>query len=173
MKTTIISTIFILILAIITLLSVGIIRENKRRELFNSKLESIINAELYTLESRAVRVSELYNQKKIVIIYFDTYCDICRIEAKEFFHLKAQFKDSDIIFISSNTTDEIKKFIVENKLSQSNIHFLNDKNYLLIKEYDISNIPFIILYINNRIHKTYKGAINIKQIIKDKNEKEI
>ncbi len=45
MKTTIISTIFILILAIITLLSVGIIRENKRRELFNSKLESHYSVE--------------------------------------------------------------------------------------------------------------------------------
>lgn len=169
-KATILVT-FVMVITGITLLAIAIREKSKTKELFYQKLAIIPQIDLYDLNSNLVKLNNIGLKEKVIIIYFDTNCDICQIEAKEFYNFQDKFKDSDVVFISNNTIDETKRFIIENRLEESNYLFLSDSNYLLIKDYHIQTIPYILLYINNYLVKTYKGGVSIKQIIKDKNDK--
>lgn len=162
---------FIMIITGIIFLAIAIQEKSKTKELFYQKLAIIPQIDLYDLNSNLVKLNDIGLKEKVIIIYFDINCDICRIEAKEFNNFQDNFKDSDIVFISNNTIDETKSFIIENKLEESGYLFLSDNNYSLIKNYNIQTIPYILLYINNNLAKTYKGGVSIKQIIKDKNDK--
>jgi len=161
----IISTLFV---SIIAFLAIKIQKNNSERNLFADELLSIPSIEVYDLNNKPLRLDSLCVGEKIIIVCFDTDCELCHIEAREFGRLQNEFEDSQVVFISNNTVDEINKFIIDNGLENSSYMFLNDRDFLLIMNYNIPTMPFMLLYIDNKLHNSYKGGINIEQIIKDK-----
>lgn len=167
------------ILIILVLCFVGVVlfliskiqEEQKDAEQAKSELEVIPQIELYNLDNGIVKLNDICTDKTI-IAYFSTTCDICHVEAKEFNRLKNDFDDSTVIFIANNTNEEIREFISTNGLIDNKFIFLYDKDYTFITNYDIPTTPFTLLYIGGELYKTYKGAVRIEQIIRDKNDKE-
>lgn len=159
------------IILVITLLAIKVQENRNEKDLLDNKLSSIPSIELYDLNDELVKLNEVCTGRKTIIICFDTGCEICHIEAREFLRLQDKFRDSQIMFISNNPIDEIRQFITDNKLENSGYFFLNDRNYQLARNYDIPTVPFMLLYIDNKLYKSYKGGINIEQIIRDKSDR--
>ncbi len=143
----------------------------KEKNLPDSGLLSIPSIEVYNLNNETVKLDSLCSEGKTIIVCFDTDCDICQIEAREFRNLQNKFEDSRVVFISNNAVDEIRKFITDNGLDDSGYIFLNDKDYQLVRNYNIPTMPYMLLYIDSKLYKSYKGGINIEQIIKDKHDR--
>lgn len=146
--------------------------KNRKNIIVNDKLLIIPKIELYDLEGEVIKLHEKVNNQKVIIVYFDINCDLCHIEAKEFYRLQGQFKDCSVIFISNNKKEEINEFIMINDLESSDFIFLIDKDYKLITTYNILEVPCMLLYIDNKLYKSYKGAIRVEQIIEDKSDKQ-
>ncbi len=170
-KIVILFLILFFIILVITLLAIKVQENRNEKDLLDNKLSSIPSIELYDLNDELVKLNEVCTGRKTIIICFDTGCEICHIEAREFLRLQDKFRDSQIMFISNNPIDEIRQFITDNKLENSGYFFLNDRNYQLARNYDIPTVPFMLLYIDNKLYKSYKGGINIEQIIRDKSDR--
>lgn len=170
-KLAVLITILILFISVIVFLAIKIQDNNDKRDLSGDQLSSIPPVEVYNLKDEPVKLNEVCTGRKTIIVCFDTGCEICHIEAREFLRLQDKFRDSQIMFISNNPIDEIRQFITDNKLENSGYFFLNDRNYQLVRNYDIPTTPFILLYIDNKLYKSYKGGINIEQIIRDKSDR--
>lgn len=171
-KTVILFIILLFIILAIALLAIEIQGNRNKKDLLDNKLSSIPSIEVYDLSNTPVKLDSLSTREKTIIVCFDTSCDICHIEARDYCRLQDKFEDSRVIFISNNSIKEIRQFISDNGLENSDYVFLNDRNYQLVKNYDIPTIPFMLLYIDNKLYKSYKGGINIGQIIKDKNDRQ-
>lgn len=160
-----------LFVSVIAFLAIKIQGNNNEKNLSDSKLSSVPQIEVYDLNDKPLRLDSLCTKEKVIIVCFDTSCEVCHIEAREFLRLQDKFRDSQIMFISNNPIDEIRQFITDNKLESSGYFFLNDRNYQLVRNYDIPTTPFMLLYIDNKLYKSYKGGINIEQIIRDKSDR--
>ena len=69
------------------------------------------------------------------------------------------------MFISNNPIDEIRQFITDNKLENSGYFFLNDRNYQLARNYDIPTVPFMLLYIDNKLYVSVYNTIKYIPVI--------
>ena len=161
-----------LFVSVIALLAIKIQKTNDEKNLSDSSLLSIPSIEVYNLSNESLKLDSLCAEGKTIIVCFDTGCEICHVEAREFRRLQDKFKDSRVVFISNNAVDEIRKFITDNELENSGYIFLNDRDYQLVRNYDIPTTPFMLLYIDSKLYKSYKGGINIEQIIKDKYDRQ-
>ncbi|NDV68590.1 peroxiredoxin [Dysgonomonas sp. 25] len=163
--------IFALCLVGVMILLVVKIQEKKNdMMLTESVVEKVPQIEVYNLKNEVVKLNDICTGNTI-IVYFNTTCEICHIEIKEFYRLRGELNDSQVIFISNNTNEEIGEFIASYNLDDSQFQFLRDKNYSFITSYDIPTTPFTLLYVDGELYKTYKGAVRVEQIIKDKNDR--
>ncbi|WPO79721.1 TlpA family protein disulfide reductase [Flavobacterium sp. KACC 22761] len=122
-----------------------------------------INGENFTNEN-------LKKVTPVIFIYFSTDCNYCNEEAQIINKNIKILKDIQIIFVSCENINLIKKFAQYNHLNNyDNIHFLYDGKASFAPTFDVNSIPCIVLYDKNhnlieKINGQTKPEILIKKL---------
>lgn len=139
--------------------------ENKKE--IEERRSEISAFQLQTLDGKVFTNEDLEPNKNILFLFFNSGCEICRIEGNEISRIAKEFRSTHIYFISSESVEEIMGFKNEKELNQPNITFLKDDSSFT-SNYDVSSVPFMCLYSKTgELIKIYKGGIKPELILKD------
>lgn len=102
---------------------------------------------LYTLDGKAFTDQDLPPaQRGRIVIFFDPYCDHCQKQATFMRENAATLKDFQQIWVSTETTDAIKKFQETYLKGIPNVFVLRDKDFKFDGFFGYSVAPTIYVY---------------------------
>ena len=120
-----------------------------------------INGENFTNQS-------LKKETAVIFIYFNTECDYCINEAQMIKENITQFKDVQLVFVSFENPELIKKFAQKHQLiTYDTIYFLSDNKVSFSTTFDSPSMPSMILY--NKKHQLIakiKGQTKVSTLLK-------
>lgn len=121
-----------------------------------------------TLDHRKYSNIDLKENTPTVFIYFNTECEYCQHEANNISKNIINFKETQLIFISTENARKIKQFGLKyNLLNQKNISLLVDRSGSFVSQFDAKFIPFIVIYNKeNELLKRHAGQLKAETIIK-------
>jgi peroxiredoxin len=86
-----------------------------------------------------------------IFIYFNTECEYCNEEAQMIHENIKKFENVQIIFISFEENEQIKKFAQNHQLiNYDNVYFLHDSENTFASTFDINSLPCLLLYDKNQ-----------------------
>lgn len=102
-----------------------------------------------------------------IFIYFNSECEYCQHEAIDIKENIKKLKNVQILFVSIENPKTIEKFAKNyNLLNCDNIHFLFDNRKTFADTFDVTSIPFILIYDKDkRLVKKIKGQTKIDNIL--------
>jgi len=91
---------------------------------------------------------EVETGKPLLIVYFSPECDHCQVFMKSFFKRVAEFKETQVIFITYLPVDRLVKFETEFPVNKyKNIVVGTEGMSFVVRDfYAIKEMPFAILY---------------------------
>lgn len=130
------------------------------------RIQKIPDFSFYQLNGEVFTERNLPN-KPIIFVYFNSNCEYCQSEATKIQQRIADFKQTQLIFISFEEADSIKQFAAKYKLDdQENIIFLEDRKGQFSYIFDVNSIPYIVVYdTNQKFLQKFKGATKIDNIL--------
>lgn len=154
MRKLVVSLIVLCLLGLITL----VILKAKETSKLVDNIEVVSNIkklplfEFNTLDSISFTKFNLIKGKSLVIVYFDPDCDLCEKSGKFFYAFQEFHKDSDVLFISSNTPKKILNFQKRHNLeSIPNITFLRSNQDDFFKLFNTITTPTYFIYNTKQI----------------------
>lgn len=86
-----------------------------------------------------------------IFMYYNSDCGFCNEEAQMIHDNISQFTTTQIVFVSFETLDKIKKFAQQYKLNQyDNVTFVCDSKLTFAPTFDVTSLPCIVLYDKNQ-----------------------
>lgn len=142
----------------------------------NASSEENLNSRIANLP--AVAFSLMYGQDfnlqnvranmPVLITSFSPDCDHCQHHATELYGHRNDLVNTSIVMITRADSIATRKFAEQYKLNtMTNVIFLQDKNDLFYKTFNLPAIPSMVIY--NRHHKlvkTISGEANMHHILK-------
>ena len=168
-------SILIIILGIVFYLGYNVISKIKEKNAIAKNIKYIPEFSLTTLSGDNFFKNNLKPNTPTIFIYFNSDCDFCQHEAKSISENINKFIDIQIIFVSTESIESIKKFSAQYKLNNNpNIIFLYDGKDNFYNQFGASIIPYTLFYSKNqKLIKINKGQLNAKgmlNILKNNNE---
>ncbi|MDC1285385.1 peroxiredoxin family protein, partial [Flavobacteriaceae bacterium] len=119
------------VVSLLSYLGYKVISKAKEKNAIAKQLETIPPFSFQTLEQKPFTNSNLKPNIPTIFIYFNSECDYCQYEAESISSNLHEFKNVQLIFVSTENIEIIRQFSEENKLNnQTNITFLQDSDYL-------------------------------------------
>ncbi|PIB33049.1 hypothetical protein BFP78_01955 [Gaetbulibacter sp. 5U11] len=167
-KKTILIIVAVTVLGLLSFLGYNVISKTKEKNQIAKQLETVPEFEFLTLDQKPFTKANLKTNLNTIFIYFNSQCDFCQHEAQSISDNLDSFKNVQIIFISTESIDTIKKFSEQYNLNnQQNITFLNDNLNTFSSRFDANNIPYLLIYDQNqKLIKKHKGQLNAKGILR-------
>ncbi|WP_336128007.1 peroxiredoxin family protein [Mesoflavibacter sp. CH_XMU1422-2] len=167
-KKTILIIVAVTVLGLLSFLGYNVISKTKEKNQIAKQLEIIPEFEFLTLDQKPFTKANLKTNLNTIFIYFNSECDFCQHEAQSISNNLDSFKNVQIIFISTESIDTIKKFSEQYNLNnQQNITFLNDNLNTFSSRFDANSIPYLLIYDQNqKLIKKHKGQLNAKGILR-------
>lgn len=167
-KKTILIIVAVTVLGLLSFLGYNVISKTKEKNQIAKQLETVPEFEFLTLDQKPFTKANLKTNLNTIFIYFNSQCDFCQHEAQSISNNLDSFKNVQIIFISTESIDTIKKFSEQYNLNnQQNITFLNDNLNTFSSRFDANNIPYLLIYDQNqKLIKKHKGQLNAKGILR-------
>jgi peroxiredoxin len=105
--------------------------------------------------------------KATIFVYYNSECDFCNHEAEMIQQNIDKFKNAQILFVSFEDKQKIKKFATQHKLlNYDNVHFLCDSKGTFAATFDVKSLPCLVLYDKNRqLIEKIKGQVKIETIL--------
>lgn len=146
----------------------GVFTKIHVKEIAAQRIEVVPNFKLQSIDSTSFSRTNLMLNKQTVFVFFNSQCDFCQHEAQSIHDELYQFKDVQLLFISSEPHESIASFASQYQLhKQPNITFLHDNNSLFSTELDIQSIPTVLIYNKQqKLLKKHKGQLNAHGILK-------
>ncbi|WP_157957228.1 TlpA family protein disulfide reductase [Winogradskyella tangerina] len=123
---------------------------------------------IYTInDSTDFRTKDIPKEGIVLIKYFSPDCEHCQEEAQYFVSLKDSLKNVKTIWLSGDwtTLDQVEGFSRTYQLEQLNpLAIGREINREIIDHYDISGLPFAVIYNNNQLIKTFNGSIDFEEL---------
>jgi len=155
-------------IGLIGFLSLNIVIKLKDNKNVANRIQKIPDFKLTTLSGTFFLKNDLPSQTKILFIYFNSNCDLCQVEAEEINkHIKL-FRNTQIVFVSSQTNEEILDFAKKYKLlNHENVDVLCDIQDSFSDLFDVNSIPYCLIYDKNQqLIKKIEGATTVKSLLK-------
>jgi len=158
----------IVLISVLVFLGYNITKKISYKNKVAERIKSIPEFSFLTLNNQVFKENGLTKSSYKLFVYFNSECDYCQSEANQISENIAQFKDTQLIFISFEPIQGIKNFAkTYNLLDKGNVLFLHDKKSEFSEIFDAKSIPFMLLYSKeNQLIKKFKGATKISNIIK-------
>lgn len=117
--------------------------------------------------SSLINTSEIDPKNALVFVYFSPDCEICKGETQEILTHTRELKDINFYLITSDSSQEIAKFITYFRLDTAkNIFVGRDENYSFYNTFLPKSVPFLVIYdANKKLKKIYDGATPITSIV--------
>lgn len=156
------------VLGIIIFLSYKVATKIQDKTKTENRLKTIPEFEFLTLNNSIYTHKNLSQNTAAIFIYFNSECDFCQHEAQSISDSLDEFKDVQLLFISTEPIETIKKFSEQYNLhNQQNITFLYDNNSYFSSRFDATTIPYILIYDKNqKLIKKHKGQLNATGLLK-------
>lgn len=160
-----------LLLAIVLFIVIGFLGYKISSKLIHKKevaerIKVIPNFSFYTLDGKEFSDKNL-QKKPSVFVYFNSECIYCQSETKKIQERLEDFNEVQLIFISFEKKEIIQQFAKDYELlDQENVLFLEDRKGEFSKLFDVTSIPFMVIYDEQKkMLKKFKGATNINAIV--------
>ena len=102
---------------------------------------------LLKIDSTTLTRDDLTKNKKTLIMYFSPTCDHCILQIDSMLANINKFKDVQILMVTYQPLDEMRKFYGEKKISSyKNIKMGRDIKFFFPPFYKMNNLPFLALY---------------------------
>lgn len=123
-----------------------------------SKLPSF---EFYDSKGQRITANDLKGSYSYVLVYFNSTCSSCDDKARQITHYISEFKKSEIIFVSSESQEDINQFSFRHELNRyENIRILRAPEETFYQYFGSSFTPGIFIYDSN-----HNEIIKIEDII--------
>ncbi|WP_125717764.1 peroxiredoxin family protein [Flavobacterium ustbae] len=141
-----------------------------KKELENT-IKHIPKFSYYDIQGKTFDNQNLKKDTSVVFIYFNSECDFCQTETEMIKSNLEKFKKVQLIFISSENLNKIKTFAKNHHFTNSaNIHFLQDKQSTFTATFDVTGLPTIVIYNQQKkLIAKIKGQIKIDHILEKLN----
>ena len=115
-------------------------------QLLNFIRKPDIQTDIYTyalkdIDNKVVAFSQ-YKKRPLVVVFWGTWCPICKLEAPNLEKLSKQYNLLSIA-VNSDTDEKIKAYMAEHQLSY---RVINDANGILAKKFNIAAYPTTLIY---------------------------
>lgn len=110
---------------------------------------------------------DIPKKKQVLIVFFSPDCEHCQHEAEEMVTHKEDFKNIQVIMVSTYPFYRLKEFAENYGLSNlKNVVIAKDPNYFLLTFYSIHSFPYMALY-NKKggLIETMEGSRPIEKVI--------
>jgi peroxiredoxin len=156
----------LLVLALAWLMNMSVERLEAKKEAKN-RLISLPDVELFSRDSVKVDLYAFQN-KPIVLIYFNSECGHCQYEAKDVKNNIDAFNHANLLFMSSEPLVKIKAFADTYSLTAyQNIHFTKINTEHAAATFGTLAVPHVFIYgLDNKLIKEFKGETKAEAIIK-------
>lgn len=120
------------------------------------------------MDGKKFSEKHLAENKAVIFIYFNSTCHYCQNEAEEIKKHQQALKNVQLVFVSEESPDAIRKFAEQYKLTgYDNIHFLVDEHGDFAKTFDASSIPYLLIYNKKQeLVKKIKGQTKVAVLLK-------
>lgn len=100
------------------------------------------------LNGQPFGIEKLEANVPVIVVFFDPYCDHCAQQAKWIGEAKEQFKNIQLIWVSTEAPDAVKEFAKKHFAATEwkKVHFLIDKQYRFDGYFGYSEVPSIYIY---------------------------
>lgn len=158
----------ILVVSLLMYLGYSIITKMQHKDEVAKTLQTIPGFSFKTLENNTFTNKDLKPNTATVFIYFNSECDFCQHEAQSISDNLEQFKDMQLLFVSTEDIETIKAFAkTYNLINLQNITFLYDSTHTFSNRFDANSIPFILIYNKTQdLVKKHKGQLKPEAILK-------
>ncbi len=131
-------------------------------------LKTIPEFSFETLEEGVFTKNDLLSNKATVFIYFNTECNYCQNEAISIKKSIEEFKNTQLIFVSSEAKETINTFAEFYKLNTYDyVNFLFDSKDDFSNRFDATSIPYVLIYDENQVLiRKHKGQLKAEGILK-------
>lgn len=167
----------IIILGIIIAFAIGwmvysSITTIKNKEKLKEFTQSIPDIMYLDLDSANQSLKSNINNQPLVIIYFNSDCDICNEEAVEIFEHRNDLTGIHLLFISLEDLSSIRLFADSTGLSQMpNVVLGNIDDHVSDHLLSIRSTPQVFIYnIEGELTKQFIGQTKVEAIIKYANQ---
>lgn len=119
------------------------------------------------LQGNAFTNAHLNPNWATVFVYFNSECDYCLHEAQSIRENLTRFHNTQFVFVSTETTENIKQFAeMQQLLGAENVLFVQDSDLVFTKKFDVNSIPYSLIYNNqNELLYRHKGQIKAETIL--------
>lgn len=144
---------------------IGFSRYTTKQEL-QSAYSSIPSIMLNSTDGGSVNLKTKSDATPSVLIYFNSSCPICQSEAEL---IQRNFRDdleTQFLWVSSESVEEIKEFSALYKLdSLSSHHFYSDTLYSLANAFKLTGVPATFVYdAEGNLVEYALGAVSISDL---------
>jgi peroxiredoxin len=166
---------FILILLILGLVGWMIytsVKTLSKKEALAENIQEVPEFSLLLMDNSSISIRKNYTQSPLLLIYFNSECEYCKAEAREIVKNRELLTGIEMIFISLEPLQNIKRF-------GDGIGLSSMPNVLLGKIDDktadgilgITSAPQLFIYNRDgKLTKQFKGSTKIEAIIKYANQ---
>lgn len=155
------------ILGIFVYLGSGIFRKAREKKNTESAISRLPNFKFKGIDGAVVTNGNL-SGKPLWLIFFDTSCEYCQMEAENIRNA-GNLDDMQIWLVSTESVDTLARFSNRYKLnSLTHLQLLNDSSHAGATTFHVSSSPASFLYRSDgSLVKQYKGVVKVETVLND------
>jgi len=156
---------------LVSLLGYKIVSTINKKNKIQKSIAVLPDFKFYSLENQPFTKDSLLPNQSTLFLFFNTTCEHCQYETEEILKNAGLLSKKNVLYISSQSIQEIKAFDSTYHLtSYPFIILLRDSTSNFYKIFGTSIVPSSVIY-NDKgmLVKTFKGEVKIDAIINSLN----
>ncbi len=155
------------ILSVMLFFGYKIVTNIKNKNQLQKNIASILTFQFTNLQNNFFTNDSLTKSQPTLLLFFNTTCEHCQYETEQIIKNNASFSNSNVLFISRQSKNDIQLFDSTYQLSKySFIKLLRDSTDYSYKIFGINSFPSSIVYnADGKLVKSFKGETKIEVII--------
>lgn len=145
----------------------GVFKKIQEKSTLASYMAFRPKIELLNTEQVAFNTANLDQNTNTVFVFYNSGCDFCHHEAEGISEYKEQFSDTQILFVSYEPLDSIRKFAQHYQLNNPpQIQFFYDTHHFFTNQLAVSSVPFLLIYNKDQqLIKKHQGPLNASALL--------
>lgn len=164
--------ILLFVILIVLLVSIGwllfsVYEKEETNKQIQKREEVLPDVSLESVAGDRYTISELGKGAAILLVYFNSTCEICQLELQNIGERIGDFSDVRIILVSSQEQEELMGFVDTHPLNKaSNVYWLLDQEMEVATYYGVRSVPAIFCYDSSGdLHGKFNGPIKIDLLL--------
>lgn len=117
--------------------------------------------------NKKITVANLQANKPVIVFLFDPYCDHCEKQAEWIKKDLKKFDGINLLWVSTESLDDINSFAKRYFPAVSNIIFCSDQDFMFDDWFGYSEVPSIYVYDKNRNRvAAFKKETPVEEMLK-------